>query len=260
VLTDQETFPVSPRLNGPRLRSRAVLRASTGDDRHPTRRRTVTDALAVPLGLLATAGLRTLTVWGGLVVAHDDVLVHDLRARGVTTRGVVTSVVETYSARSGVGYRRDVSYLGGHTIHDSGRCRCDAVGDHVAVVYDPDRPERAMTTKRLDGWSRLDYLPVAVLAVLSALTVIVWVSLAAKLTAWKVRVLRHGDPRAHSRERARVARDYIAFVNSHQRSPALTGGEPDEQGLASWWVTVQTVAPHSREVRLVIDVLTVTGL
>lgn len=117
-----------------------------------------------------------------------------------------------------------------------------------------------MTTNRLDGWTRLIYLPFVILLLFSAALVSVWVAVGGKLAASRYRVLRFGDPRAKAQKRSRDASDYIAFVNTHQRRPEFTSGEPAEAALASWWVTIQADAPDCREARLVTDVLTLTRL
>ncbi|MCC2318465.1 DUF3592 domain-containing protein [Cellulomonas chengniuliangii] len=221
---------------------------------------TIRDVLAIPLGLLCTAALVGLTLYGATGVLQQDVLVRDLRAHGDTTPGVITTITEGYSPRSGVSYRREVAYLDGLTTHDTLRCRCSAVGDSVTVVYDKDHPARAMTGSRLDGWSRLVYLPATILLALAIALVSLWVASGSKLAAWKYRVIRYGDPRAHAQKHSRNAREYIAFVNTHQRRPEATSGEPAEAALASWWMTIQTDAPDTREARLVADVLTITRL
>jgi hypothetical protein len=224
-------------------------------------RATIKDALVIAVGLLAVACITGGAVWGTVAVVHDDVLVHELRTHGTSTPGVVTSITETYSGRFRMrSYHRDITYLDGLTTQDSIRCRCSTVGNPVTVVYDPKDPERAMTSNRLGGWTRLIYLPVVLLLVVAAVLVSGWVATAAKIAAWRYRVLRYGDPRARAQERSRTAKDYIAFVNTHQRRPELTAVEPAEAALASWWSTIQTDAPDSREARLVTDVLAITRL
>ncbi|KQR17312.1 DUF3592 domain-containing protein [Cellulomonas sp. Leaf334] len=222
---------------------------------------TVKDALRIPFRLLVAASLVGLFVVVTADVVHDDLLVQHLRAHETaSTTGVVTGVTERHYRRFGVRYHREVTYLDGLTTTDTSRCRCSAVGDRVAVTYDESQPERAMATDRLEGWTRLAYLPVAMILLLTAVLVGAWTFFATQRAASGHLAVRYRDHRARARERSRNAQDYVAFVNTHQRRPDPASGDPVESALASWWVVLQRDAPDSREARLVADVLTITRL
>lgn len=213
------------------------------------------------LQLLAAVALVGVTALAVTLLVREDELVRDLRAHGVVTTGVVTAVTDSSGPRSVGGYRRDVTYRDGLTTVDTVRCRCSAVGDPVTVVHDPDRPERAMTVGRLDAWTRWWFLPAGLLLVLpSCLVVVPWTGLGVLLVSRRYRLARYGDPRVPAEERAGRARDYVAFVNTHQRRPDPTSGDPVEADLARWWEAVQVDARGTREVRLVTDVLALTRL
>ncbi|QHT56813.1 hypothetical protein GXP71_12490 [Cellulomonas sp. H30R-01] len=240
----------------PGFRPRSVLASPAPGGRWAT----VKKALAVPVGLLATAAFVGVAALMIAFLVREDALARDLRADGVATTGVVTAVTVT-GGRGGLNYRLDVTYLDGLTTVDGSGCPCSLVGDQVTVVHDPHDPERAMTAGRLAGWTRWWFLPAVLLLVLpSGLVVVGWASLGGQVVAQRYRVARYGDPRVHAAERARRAGEYVAFVNEHQRRPEPTSGDVVEAGLASWWVAVQEDAPDCRETRLVADILALTRL
>jgi hypothetical protein len=114
--------------------------------------------LAVVVLVVITAFLITMSVMLGNVAIREQQLVDELRAHGTTTQGVVTAT-HARSIKSGTVYDRTVSYLGGRTTSDTVRCVCGAgVGRAEPVVYDRDKPARAMTKTRFDQWSPIAYV------------------------------------------------------------------------------------------------------